>query len=112
MRFLGQKARPGTIGGTGVLRYRQALGRYHPDQQPGLVSLEGYVVGHLFAEGLRRAGRDLTTEKLVDALESIRDYDIGIGAILTFGMSEHQASHKVWGTVLDPQSRLVSLDMD
>jgi len=99
-------------GGTGVLRYREALERYHPDQRPGLVSLEGYIVANLFAEGLRRAGRDLTTEKLVDALESIRDYDIGIGAILTFGMSQHQASHKVWGTVLDAQSRLVSLDMD
>lgn len=102
---------PGS-GGTGVLRYREALARYHPDQQPGLVSLEGYIVANLFAEGLRRAGRDLTTEKLVDAFESIRDYDVGIGSVLAFGMSEHQASHKVWGTVIDAHSKLVSLDMD
>jgi hypothetical protein len=76
------------------------------------VSLEGYIVGNLFVDGLRRAGRDLTTESLVDALESIRDEDIGIGTLLRFGMSEHQASHKVWGTVLDAAGKFQSLDME
>jgi hypothetical protein len=99
-------------GGTGVLRYREALNRYHPDQQPDFVSLEGYVVGRLFAEGVRRAGRDLDTEKLVDAIESIHDYDVGMGTIINFGMSEHQGSHKVWGTMLDPQGHFQSLDME
>jgi ABC-type branched-subunit amino acid transport system substrate-binding protein len=99
-------------GGTGVLRYREALARYHPDQQPDFVSLEGYVVGNVFAEGLRRAGRDVDTEKLVDALESIRDYDMGIGTIIGYGMSEHQGSHKVWGTVMDGHGRFQSIDME
>jgi ABC-type branched-subunit amino acid transport system substrate-binding protein len=99
-------------GGTGVLRYREALTRYHPDQQPDFVSLEGYEVGSLFAEGLRRAGRGLNTEKLVDALESIHDYDVGIGTIINFGMSEHQGSHKVWGTVIDTEAHFQSLDME
>jgi eukaryotic-like serine/threonine-protein kinase len=99
-------------GGTGVLRYREALTRYHPDQQPDFVSLEGYVVGALFAEGLRRAGPDLNTEKLVDALESIHGYELGIGTTINFGMSEHQGSHKVWGTVLDVDGHFQSLDMD
>jgi ABC-type branched-subunit amino acid transport system substrate-binding protein len=103
---------PYDSGGTGVIRYREALSKFHPDQQPDFVSFEGYVVGTLFAEGLRRAGRDLTSEKMVDALESIRDYDIGIGTVLGFAMSEHQASHKVWGTVLDAQGRVQSLDME
>ena len=84
-------------GGTGVLRYRETLNRYHPDQQPDFVSLEGYVVGSLFAEGLRRAGRDLDTEKLVDAFESIRGFELGIGTPISFGMSEHQGSHESVG---------------
>jgi branched-chain amino acid transport system substrate-binding protein len=99
-------------GGTGILRYREALSRYHPDQQPDFVSLEGYVVGRLFAEGLRRAGHELDTEKLVDALEAIHDYDMGMGTIINFGMSEHQGSHKVWGTMLDAQGHFQSLDME
>jgi branched-chain amino acid transport system substrate-binding protein len=69
-------------------------------------------VGSLFGEGLRRAGRELDTEKLVDALESIRGYDMGIGTNVTFGMSEHQGSHKVWGTVIDAQGNFQSIDME
>jgi ABC-type branched-subunit amino acid transport system substrate-binding protein len=99
-------------GATGVLRYRDALKKYHPDQHPDFISLEGYIVGQLFAEGLRRAGRDLDTEKLVDALEHVDGYDPGIGGNLSFGMSEHQASHKVWGTQLDDHGAFKSIDMD
>ena len=99
-------------GATGVIRFREALKKYHPDQHPDFISLEGYVAAQLFAEGLRRAGHDLDTEKLVDALESIHDYDLGVGTVMGFGMSEHQASHKVWGTVMDGQGQFRTLDME
>ena len=99
-------------GATGVIRYREALRKYHPDQHPDFISLEGFVASQLFAEGLRRAGRDLDTEKLVDALESIRDYDLGIGTVMNFGLSEHQASHKVWGTVMDGQGQFKTIEME
>lgn len=99
-------------GATGIIHYRDALKKYHPDQQPDFVSLEGYIVGQLFAEGLRRAGRDLDTEKLIDALERIQDLDLGLGGSLSFGMSQHQASRKVWGTMLDDQGTFKSIDME
>src|SRR5262249_27458876 len=99
-------------GATGVIRYRDALKKYHPDQHPDFISLEGYVAAQLLAEGLRRAGRDLDTEKLIDALESVRDQDLGIGTVMSFGMSEHQASRKVWGTVMDAQGQFKVLAMD
>ena len=97
---------------TGVIRYREALKKFHPDQHPDFISLEGYAASQLLAEGLRRAGRELDTDKLVDALESVRDYDPGIGTVMSFGMSEHQASHKVWGTAMDGQGQFRTLDMD
>ncbi|HMG52197.1 MAG TPA: ABC transporter substrate-binding protein, partial [Kofleriaceae bacterium] len=99
-------------GATGIIRYREALKKYHPDQQPDFVSLEGFIVGELFAEGLRRTGRDLDTEKLVDALERIADFDPGTGGTLGFSMSHHQASHRVWGTMLDDQGVFRSIDME
>ncbi len=99
-------------GATGIIRYREALKKFHPDQQPDFISLEGYIVGQLFAEGLRRAGRELDTEKLVDALEHIQDYDPGTGSSLGFSPSQHQASHKVWGTMLDDQGMFKSIDME
>jgi branched-chain amino acid transport system substrate-binding protein len=99
-------------GASGVLQYRDALRKYHSDQRPDFVSLEGYVVGQLFAEGLRRAGHDLSTEALVAALEGMRDYDPAIGGVLSFGASSHQASHRVWGTVLDTSGAWKSMDME
>jgi len=99
-------------GATGVIRYRDLLQKYFPEARPGFVSLEGFIAAECLVEGLRKAGPDLTTEKLIDALESIRDLDLGIGPIINFGPSRHQGSHKVWGTVLDKSRNLQVLDLD
>lgn len=40
-------------------------------------ALEGYIAAKVMVEALRRAGTPLTREKLVAALESMRDYDVG-----------------------------------
>jgi branched-chain amino acid transport system substrate-binding protein len=97
---------------TAVMRYQDLLPKYSLGEKPDFVSLEGYLAATLLIEGLRRAGRDFTTESLVDALESMRGLDLGVGASMGFGMSEHQASHKVWGTVLDANGNFQTIDMD
>jgi ABC-type branched-subunit amino acid transport system substrate-binding protein len=99
-------------GGTAIIAYRDALAKYHPDQHPDFISLEGYLAGKLFVEAVRRAGSELTTEKLVDTLESMKDFDLGTGAPLSFSTSQHQASHQVWGTILDDQGHFAPLDLD
>jgi branched-chain amino acid transport system substrate-binding protein len=63
------------------------------------------------AEGLKRAGPQLDTEKIVEALENLRDFDMGLGTPLTFGRTEHQGSHKVWGTQLDAAGRYQAIDL-
>jgi serine/threonine protein kinase len=95
-----------------VLKYRELLARYRPNEEPSFVSLEGYVAAMILSEGLRRAGDNLNTDSLIDALENIRNLDLGIGTALTFGPSEHQASHKVWGTILDRDGKYQVLELD
>jgi branched-chain amino acid transport system substrate-binding protein len=94
------------------IRYREALAKYAPGEKPDFVSLEGYVTGNLLVDGLKRAGKNLNTEELVNALEAIQKLDMGLGVPLAFGLSEHQASHKVWGTVLDAAGVYQPLDLD
>jgi branched-chain amino acid transport system substrate-binding protein len=94
-----------------VLRYQELLRKYAPGERPDFVSLEGYLAGTLLTEGLRRAA-SLDTERVIDALESIRGLDLGTGASLSFGMSEHQASHKVWGTMLDDKGLFQTFQLD
>ncbi len=97
---------------TAVIKYRQLLAARAQGEPPASLSLEGYLTGLLFIEGLKRAGPDLDTEKLVDALESLRDVDLGIGVRLGFGPKEHQASHKVWGTALQKDGTYRAIDLE
>ena len=76
------------------------------------MSLEGYVAGSLLLEGLKRAGRQLDTEKLVEVLETVRDFDMGLGAPISFGPTEHQGSHKVWGTQLTESGSYKAIDLE
>ncbi len=94
-----------------VLDYKKALASQFPGEAADYVSLEGYTAGNLLAEGLRRVGPQVDTEKLVDALESVRNYDTGLGTRLTFGRTEHQASHKIWGTQLTADGHYQPFDL-
>jgi hypothetical protein len=69
------------------------------------------VAANVLIEALKRTGPQLDTEKLVDAFETIRDLDMGLGTPITFGRAEHQGSHKVWGTQLDATGRYHALDL-
>ncbi|HEX4382754.1 MAG TPA: ABC transporter substrate-binding protein, partial [Myxococcales bacterium] len=97
---------------TSVLKYQELLPKYSVGEKPDFISLEGYLSAQLLIEGLKRAGPDFTMESLVDTLESMRGIDLGIGAPMSFGMSEHQASHKIWGTVLDANGQYQPLDLE
>ena len=110
--YVTQVVPPTTSGATGVRRYREALAAYQPQAQPGFVSLEGYIVGSVFAEALRRTGPEVTTERLVDTLEGFTQVDLGFGAPLSFSLSEHQGSHKVWATRLDERCAPQPVDLD
>jgi ABC-type branched-subunit amino acid transport system substrate-binding protein len=76
------------------------------------VSLEGYVAANVLIQALRKAGPQLDTEKLIDVLENTRNLDLGLGAPLTFGRAEHQASHKIWGTALDDSGHYQAFDLE
>jgi ABC-type branched-subunit amino acid transport system substrate-binding protein len=101
-----------TSGASAIIKYRDLLAKHTPGERPGFISLEGYLAGSLLVEGLKRAGKNLTTDTLVEALEGIRGLDLGIGVPLGFGPSEHQASHKVWGTMLDGTGAYRALDLE
>jgi ABC-type branched-subunit amino acid transport system substrate-binding protein len=100
-----------TARATALLKYQELLARFAPGEKPDFVSLEAYVSARILIEALQRAGRDLTMDRLVDAIEGIRGLDLGIGVPVSFAPSEHQASHKVWGTVIDGKGSFRALDL-
>ena len=74
--------------------YLDAVGKAGPEAQPNYSSMEGYLSAKVFAEGLRRAGRNPTRDSLVSALESIQNASFG-GFRVDFSPKDHVASHFV-----------------
>ena len=94
----------------GVTEYRSLMERHNPALPPALrddkyvpqrysfISLEGYVNARVIVEALRRAGPNLTRLGFRQALESVKVFDLGIGATLTFGPERHQGLDNVYFT--------------
>jgi branched-chain amino acid transport system substrate-binding protein len=81
-----------------VALYRRSLQKYYPSEKPNFVSLEGFIDALVFVEGLKRAGRNLTREGLIRGIETIHDFDAGLGADLRLSYSAH--SHKGFDHVI------------
>ena len=81
-----------------VALYRRALKTYFPSEEPNFVSLEGFVDAMVMVEGLKRAGKELTREGLIRAIESIHELDLGLGPQLKLNYSAR--SHKGFDHVI------------
>jgi len=95
-----------------VLEYKNALAKYFPGEQPDYVSLEGYIAANVLIRAMQKTGPQLDTERLIDVLENTRNLDLGLGTSLSFGRSEHQASHKIWGTAIDEGGKYQPIELE
>lgn len=80
--------------------YITLLKRYFPGDRPNFVGFEGYINARVLVEGLTRAGRDLTRERFIQAIESIQDFPLLPDTRLSFGPNDHQGLDQVYFTRL------------
>jgi branched-chain amino acid transport system substrate-binding protein len=64
----------------------------------GFITLEGWLNAVVVTEALRRAGLSPSREDFIRAMESLHDWDPGLGLKLQFSSSSHQGLHRVWLT--------------
>ena len=85
-----------------VALYRRALQKYAATSRPNFVSLEGFVDAMVLVEGVKHAGKDLTREGLIRGIESIHDFDAGLGSQLkiTYSPRDHKGFKHVLPTVV------------
>ena len=74
--------------------------------QPNYSSLEGFISAKVMVEGLRRAGRNLTREGLIHALETMDPYDAG-GFKITYTPQDHRGSRYVDLTIISRDEKFV-----
>ncbi len=93
-------------GVTTIVREFQALpAEFAPKSGPTYTVLEGYIAAKVMTEGLRRAGPQLTRDKLVTALASLQKYDVG-NFIVDYSKNR-LGSHFVEVTIVGSSGRLM-----
>lgn len=93
----------------GINKMREVTLKYHPGTETANRT-KMYTLGWLFAsifhEGIKRAGRDLNGESLVEAWESIQDMDTGgVAGPVGFSPTDHQGVHYTKLFRAEPKSK-------
>lgn len=74
--------------------------------EPSNAGMEGFMSAKVLVEGLRRAGPDLTRERLITALEGMRDYDLG-GILISYSTARHTGSSFVEMSIVSSTGKLI-----
>ena len=83
-----------------VRDYQTDLRAVDSSALPEFAGLEGYIAARILELALDKIEGQLTREAIVDALEKLGRFDIGLGEPLNLSPNEHQASHRIWSTIL------------
>jgi branched-chain amino acid transport system substrate-binding protein len=79
-----------------IAKFREEFERANPSLvpqgRPDLTDLLGYGGGMNFVEGLKRAGRDLTRDKFIAGLETLRGFETGFTLPTTFTSNDHEGN--------------------
>lgn len=88
-----------------VREYQKALQAYAKGSKYGYYGIEGYINARLVAEALKRTGKDLTRERLVNTLEN-GAFDMG-GYKLNYSSTSHNGSRFVDLTVIGREGKIL-----
>lgn len=93
-------------GTTPLVREYQKLMTASGIKELSYSSVEGFVNAKIMVEALRRAGKNLTREKLAEALDTMNKVDIG-GHVVNYSKTNHQAWREVDLTVISREGRFL-----
>jgi len=83
-----------------VKDFHRALHHFNPAIAPTFGSLEGFISTRIFLKALKSVKGEITRESVIDALENLGQFDMGFDAPLNLSKGEHQASHRIWPTII------------
>jgi len=89
-----------------VKEYQEVMAKAGHSPDTNFSSLEGYLVAKVMVEGLKRAGKDLTREKLIAALEGMNSVDLG-EFMVSFSPTNHSGSRFVDLTMIGHSGKFI-----
>ena len=94
--------------GEGVAFMRKVTLKYAPGTEKpyrGKIHTAGFIFGMVLKEGLLKAGRDIDGERLIAALENIKNLDMkGLSGPISFSSTNHKAMNSAKVFQADPGS--------
>ncbi|HZI17983.1 MAG TPA: ABC transporter substrate-binding protein [Pyrinomonadaceae bacterium] len=103
--FLAFPTVPSDVSPGGLAELRGLLGKYRLEARHMASQLAALAAAKVFVEGLKRAGRGLTREGLLTALEGLYDYDSGVTPRLTFGPNRRVGAAGAHIVTVDPEKK-------
>jgi branched-chain amino acid transport system substrate-binding protein len=91
-----------------MVKYREAAKRLAPEERWGTFYSAGILFADPIVEALKKAGRNLSTEAVMKALNSIRDYQT-IGPRISWSEKQHQGSDSVQIQKCGPNGSYIDL---
>jgi branched-chain amino acid transport system substrate-binding protein len=91
-----------------MVKYREAAKRLAPEERWGTFYSAGILFADPIVEALKKTGRNLSTEAVMKALNSIKDYQT-IGPKINFTEKQHQGSDSVQIQKCGPNGSYIDL---
>jgi len=91
-----------------MVKYREAAKRLNPQERWGTFYYAGILFADPIVEALKKAGRNLSTEAVMKALNSIKDYQT-IGPKITWTEKQHQGTDSVQIQKCGPNASYIQL---
>ena len=102
--FLAYPTLPSSQTHTGALEFKALQEKYQLSGRHLAAQISAFSAAKILLEGLKLAGKDLSREKLVGALEGMREFDTGLTPRITYGPNRHIGAKGAYVVVMDPRN--------
>jgi len=89
-----------------VSEYQKLMHQFAPQEPLSFSTLEGFVAGKITVEALKRAGKNPTREKVLKALNSMGEYDLG-GVYVNYSTKDRRGWGQIDLTVIGAGGKLL-----
>ena len=80
----------------GYAEYKTITEKYFPKLHHSNWTKVGFTGARLFGDTVKRLGLNVTRQGLKDALDQVKDFDLGLGAKVRIWPNSHRANHTVY----------------
>jgi ABC-type branched-subunit amino acid transport system substrate-binding protein len=92
-----------TAEGTG--EFRKLAGKYNLPTRHLVAQLSAYSAAKVLVEGLKRAGKDVSREKLIAALEGLNRFETGLTPPITYGLNRRIGATGAYVVAIDLEKK-------